>query len=397
MVKTADIVIIGGGCMGASLAFSLARRGVKHVVLLERKRLASGPTGKSLAILRQHYGVESMVFTSQRSLEIFSHFDDAVGGDTGFVRTGYVKWVAAHDRAALEANVAMQRRIGANVLLLDAADLAGICPGVQVDDVAAAAYHPDSGYADPIATTLAFARRARDFGATIVEGVTVTGLRLSAGRIAAVETSEGVIATPVVVNSAGAWGARVARMVGVELPIQTIRPQICLFKRPPALDGMHPIYSDSVTGMFYRPEQARLSFVGIDVSEGEIAKPADPDAYDESVDSGLIARLRPPMEARLPAMRWGVSRGGYAAIYDMTPDEQPIIGHIPEVEGFSCNLGWSGHGFKHCPAIGLLMAELITEGRTTGFDITAFRASRFKEGQPITERKYQGGSKEWMR
>lgn len=338
-----------------------------------------------------------MVYTSQRSLETFTHFDDAVGGDAGVMRTGYVKWVTAHDREALEANVAMQRTLGVNVILLDAADLRGICPGANLDDVAAAAYYPDSGYADPIATTLAFGRRARDSGAMILEGVTVTGIRLSAGRIAAVTTSQGEIATPVVVNSAGAWGTQIAKMVGVELPIRTIRPQICLFKRPPNFDGLHPIYSDSVTGMFYRPEQARLSFVGLDVSEGETAAPADPDSYNESVDSDLIVRLRPPMEARLPAMRWSVSRGGYAAIYDMTPDEQPIMGRIPAVEGFFCNLGWSGHGFKHCPAIGALMAELITEGRTTGFDIAAFRASRFQEGQPIKERKYKGGVKEWMR
>lgn len=389
MIQTADVVIIGGGCMGASLAYYLAKRKVK-VVLLEKKHLASGPTGKSSAIIRQHYSLEFMVKSSQKALEVFSNFDEMVGGSSGFVRTGYIQLFGEVDKTALEFNVEMQKRNGVNVTKISPSDLKHIIPHINPEGVVTVAYHPDSGYADPLATTASFGVRAKELGAEILEDTQVIGIDASGGKIREVTTDKGVISTSVAVNCAGAWGQKISQLVGIDIPLRTTRPQVGFIQRPLEFTGLHPICIDFVTGSYCRPDSTKLTLIGsVDLGSDE---DADPDAYNEVAADPYVKQLTNKLKTRFPIAARGSSRGGYAAIYDVTPDEQPILGLIPQLEGFYFNLGWSGHGFKHCPTIGQLMADLITEG-SCEIDLSPFRLSRFEEGKLIrSDHEYVGGS-----
>ncbi|MEE9324099.1 MAG: FAD-binding oxidoreductase [Dehalococcoidia bacterium] len=378
MIRTADVVVIGGGCMGASTAYHLARRGVKDVALLEKGYLASGPTGKSSGIIRQHYPIKELVITSLKSLRVFERFDEMVGGDAGFVKTGFLVLVPEGHQEAVEGYVAMQKGLGVNVKLLSLDELKELQPQTNLEDVAVASYHPDSGYASTVATTNLFAARAREMGAHVYEGIEVKDIKLGGDGVERVVTDKGEISTPVVVNAAGAWGHKIGGMVGVELPVKPTRHQLCIFKRPYDFWQPQITYADFPLKCYFRPEGSDLFLAGA-LNEVFNHDKADPDKYDEEADPETLSWFLSRICQRFPAMKRASYRGGYSGIYDTTPDEQPIIGPVDEVRGFYCLLGWSGHGFKHCPAMGELMAELITEGETTEVNLSIFRPSRFAE------------------
>ena len=386
VIETADVVVIGGGCMGASTACFLAERGVA-VALVEKGYLASGPTGKSSAVIRQHYSVEQLVVTSFRSLRTFETFDDVVGGDPGFVKTGWLMLASDDYAPTLRRLVEMQRGLGVNVQLLSPAELADLQPQTSLDYVACAAYHPDSGYANPVATTNLFAARARDRGAKVYEQTQVTGIGLQGGRVHSVATSKGDISTPVVVNAAGPWGSGVGRMAGIELPITPTRHQVAVFKRPYEYWQPPMTYADEPLQAYYRPEGDDMFLMGTD-NEALLQDTVDPDAYREETDQDALPWFMERLRRRFPVMERASYRGGYAGIYDTTPDQQPIIGPSTEVQGFYCLLGWSGHGFKHSPAMGRLMAELIIDGATSDVDLSAFSPARFREGRLVDAGEY---------
>ncbi len=382
MPHTADVVVIGGGCTGASIAFHLARRGVK-VALLEKNFLASGPTGRSSAIIRQHYSNEETARMARRSLSYFQNWDDVVGGDAGFVQTGFLMGARAQDVAALKANVELQQSVGINTQVVPVENLKELEPRLYTEDIVAAAYEPDSGYADPVSTTTGFAQAARRLGAEIHQQAEVRSIRLEGDRVRGVVTDKFEIETPIVVNAAGAWGRRVARMVGIDIPLEPSRHEVATFRRPPEFGPRHMIYADFVNMGYMRPETGELTLVG-SIDPGDAAHLADPDHYDEGCNFETIVEFSERLARRYPIMEHGFSKGGWAGIYDITPDWNPILDRMPGVEGFYCAVGGSGHCFKLSPAIGELMAEFITEGRTTDVDISFFRFSRFAEGKPIT-------------
>jgi sarcosine oxidase, subunit beta len=392
MRETADVVVVGGGCMGASVAYHLARRGAGRVLLLEKDYLAAGPTGKSSAVVRQHYTVEAWVQTSQRALEVFAHFGDVVGGDAGFVRTGFVACFGAEDAEAVRTNVAMQKRHGVNVALIAPSELQTMLPGCYVDDLAVVAFHPDTGYADSIRTTGAFAARARELGAEVREGATVEGLIVGYDRVVGVRTAEGRVDAETVVLAAGPWTSGLTRTAGIELPIVPTRHPICLFHRPPGLEADHPVVSDPQVSAYYRPAPGAMTLVGA-AEHLNRTRLVDPDNYHQGVEPEEIEDFKGCLTHRWPAMARSVMRGGYAGVYDTTPDDQPILGPLTEVPGVWLCLGWSGHGFKHSPVIGDLMAQWITEGQTD-IDLTPFRASRFREGALVRgAHEYSAGFK----
>lgn len=381
MTETADAVVIGGGCTGASIAFHLAERGVGRVVLLEKDALASGPTGRSTAIVRQHYSNEVTARMALESLRVFRQWGDRVGGTCGFVRTGFLVGVPEADRPALEGNVALQRAVGIDVRLVGVDDLRRLEPQLFTDDLAVAAYEPEAGYCDPVSTTTSLAEAARRRGARVVQGRAVTGIRRERGRVAAVETDAGPIATPVVVNAAGAWAHRVAALVGVELPIAPSRHPVCAFRRPADFGPAPMIYADFVHQFYMRPETGELCLVG-SIDPADAAHLADPDGYNQGVNLETITDFGTRAARRYPALERGVSRGGWAGIYDVTPDWHPVLDAVEAVPGCFVAAGFSGHGFKLCPAVGALMAGLIVEGRRDG-RVEFFRADRFRAGRLI--------------
>lgn len=382
MVKTADVVVIGGGCTGASIAYHLAKRGVKRVILLEKNFLASGPTGRSSAIVRQHYSNEVTASMALRSLRVFQHFKDAVGGDCGFIQCGFLMGARAENLAALEANVALQRSLGINTRVVPGRDLNGLESQLHTADIVAAAYEPEGGYCDPAATTASFASRAADLGATIHQGAEVKAITLAGDRVQAVATDTMEIAAPIVVSATGPWAGRVAGLVGLTVPVEPSRHPICTFRRPPDFGKPHMVYADFTNMIYMRPEAGDLTLVG-SIDPEDAKHLADPDRYNEGVDFETISGFSAKASRRYPALERAFSKGGWAGIYDVMPDWHPILDEMPGVRGFFCAAGFSGHGFKLCPAVGDMMATLITAGKAAVPAIDFFRATRFAEGKPI--------------
>ncbi len=381
MPQTYDVIIIGGGIMGCSSAFQLAKRGLK-VALVEKRTIGEGPTGKSSAIIRQHYSNELTARMALFCLRFFQHFEEHVGEGCGFTRTGFVVVVDVKDQAGLEANVALQRGVGIRTELLSPEALKEIMPGIETGDLVAAAYEPESGYADPYQTVTALARAARRLGATIFQDTEVTGIRFLGDRVVGVETTKGKLDAPKVVNSTGAWGARVARMAGVEVPINSCRVQVAFFRRPPGHEAPHPVVGDFINATYFRPERGNLTLAGlIDPSEADAV--VDPDNYKEQMDREFVVEVGQRLMRRYPAMEMSQSTGGYASLYAITPDWHPVIDEVPEGSGFYICAGFSGHGFKLGPAVGVMVADMLTGESAPQFDPYLFRLSRYAENDPV--------------
>jgi len=384
--KHADAVVIGGGCIGASIAFHLAVRGIGRVCLIEKEGLASAATGRSTGIIRVHYSHETMARMALRSLETFQHFDDVIGGEVGFQPCGWLLGVGSADAGALRMIVSMLRELGANTRELSPAELAEQEPGINLDGVAAVAFEPDCGYADPYLTTMAFAARARALGAAIVLSTTVTGIREDRGRVQGVETNQGYVAAPVVVNAAGDWAPALARLAGAELQVRTTSHPIYILRR--AADDLSPrsIYTDFVNGVYFKPEPGPPLVLGlIGPPERAFSEPVS-GFCQPWLDHEIIEDFARRSIGRFPSLAQAGYQGGYVATYDETPDQHFLLGALPPLEGMYVAAGFSGHGFKHCPVVGAMLAELIDTGACREFDIRMFRPTRFDEGDFVRGR-----------
>jgi sarcosine oxidase subunit beta len=375
---SADVVVIGGGVNGASAAFSLASLGVRRVTVVERRHLAAGATGKSGSLVRMHYTNEAESRLAWESLKVFRDFANVVGGDCGFDATGFVQIVGPAHADALAANVAMQQRIGIDTRLVSKDELRAISPDLRVDDIGAAAYEPGSGFADPNATTFAFAEAARRLGASIETGSEALRIVTEGGRVAGVETSRGRIAAPVVVAVPGAWAGRLLEPLGLDFGLTPYRIQVSIFRWPDGFTRRHPVVIDAMHRAWMRPEGRGCTLIGIELGSGH----ADPETYDEGVDESYVALCRERLAARFPAFERSTMRGGWAGMIMMSPDGRPIIDQIPSVPGLWVMLGDSGTSFKTAPAIGRCLAEWIVKGKPETADLSRFRSTRFAEGPP---------------
>ena len=377
MANTFDVIIIGAGIMGCSSAYELARRGV-NVVVLEKDTVAAGPSGSSSAVVRQHYSNELTARMALYSLGVFQEFDERVGGECGFVNNGFAVTVEASDYPGLEANVALQRSLGVNTELISVEALSDIMPGMETSDLVAAAYEPDSGYADPYLTVNSYAHAARRLGTTILQGARVSGIRRQNSRVVAVETNLGNVEAPIVVNCAGAWAAQVAAMTEIWAPINACRVQVAFFRRPAGHEQPHPVVADFINATYFRPETGRLTLAGlIDPSEANAV--VDPDNFREYIDDDFVLDVGERLVRRYPAMEYSDSTGGYASLYAITPDWHPIIDEFPKGSGVYICSGFSGHGFKLAPAVGVIVADMVTGNDSPTFDPQMFRYDRFAE------------------
>ncbi|MCP3958779.1 MAG: FAD-binding oxidoreductase [bacterium] len=381
MAQTCDAIVIGAGIMGASSAFQLAKRGLT-VALLDKSYVGHGPTGQSSAIIRQHYSNELTARMALYGLRVFQDFEARVGDECGFRQTGMVVLVEAADRAGLEANVALQRAVGISAELLSPEALRELVPGLTTTDLVAAAHEPESGYADPYLAVSAYAQAAKRLGASVLQNTEVTGVRFHAGKVVGVETPGGRIDAPVVLNCGGAWGAPVARLAGVEVPIASCRVQVAYFRRPPGHEAPHPVVLDFIHASYFRSEGDDLTLAGL-VDPAEADAVVDPDRYNEGVDFDFISEVGERLGRRYPAMERSESTGGYASLYAVTPDWHPIVDEVPAGSGFYVCSGFSGHGFKLGPAVGVMVAEMLTGVSTPRFDPRFFRFSRYAENDPV--------------
>jgi sarcosine oxidase subunit beta len=382
MADTCDFLIVGGGVMGTSIAWHLAQRRVGKVVLLEKSFLGAGSSGKSGAIIRQHYSNRLTAQMARHSLRVFERFDEIVGGPPVFTRTGMVLIVNQRDRVGLEANVRMQRELGIDVRLVSAAELAAIDPNVHLAENELAAFEAEAGYVEAVQVVASVANAARREGAEIREGVEVKSVLVDGQKLAGVETSIGRLHSRNVILATGPWAARLARGAGIPLPVQACRTQVALYRRPPDDSPRGAVYGDFVQGLYFKPTHGEMIHAGSLAGE-EIREPVDPDNYNEAADGAWLPQVRNRLSQRYPTMSRCYGRGGFGALYAITPDWHPILDRLPGIEGGYCAVGFSGHGFKMSPIVGQLMAELIVDGQARTLDITPLRLSRFDENDPI--------------
>jgi sarcosine oxidase subunit beta len=378
MPQTCDILIVGGGVIGTSIAYHLAARRAGRVVLLEKAYLGAGSSGKSGAIVRQHYSNRLTASMAQKSLRVFERFADQFGGPPVFTRTGMAIIVNDRDRAGLEANMAMQRELGIDVRRVSAEELADIDPNARLADDEIAAFEAEAGYVEAVQVVASFADAARREGADVRTGVEVRAVLAEGGKAAGVETNEGRYECGALVLAAGPWAAALAKTAKVALPVQACRTQVALFRRPPDCTRRGTIYGDFVQGIYFKPTHGELVHAGSLAGE-EVNDPADPDDYDEAADGSWLPTIRQRVSRRYPAMHRCYGRGGYGALYAITPDWHPILDRLPGTEGVYCAAGFSGHGFKLSPVVGQLMAELIVDGRAQTLDVTPLRLARFEQ------------------
>jgi sarcosine oxidase subunit beta len=381
MAQTYDAIVIGGGVIGASTAFHLAKAGVGRIALVERRTICSGNTRKSGAIVRMHYSNDPEARLALASLPYFQHWSELVGGACGFRPTGFAILVGPENQERLARNVARLRALGAETLVVSATDLREIMPALQTDGVAVAAYEPTSGYADAVMTTRSFAEAAQRLGVVVLEGTTVTALESSGGRITGLQTDGEQLSAPAIVCAANTWSPALLRTAGVELPVTPRRAQTAYFERPTSYAGPHPVILDTTTALYTRSHGDDQILGGAADETG--ASPSDPDEYDERADPEFPGAVSARMGRRLPSLASLPLVRGEAGLYDMSPDTRAIIDAAPGVVGLYLAAGFSGTGFKKAPAVGLGLAELISAGQATSVDLAPFRFSRYAEDDLI--------------
>jgi len=392
MRHTADVVIVGGGCMGASAAYHLARRGITDVVLIEREdQLGAGSTGRNAGGVRHQFSTEQNIRLSIESIAALERFEAEIGASVDLHQDGYLFLLSREaDVEMFRASVGLQRRLGVPVEWLTPGDAAGLAPGLSVGGVLAATFCAKDGIADPNGVTTGFARAAREAGADIVRGCEVTGIDVVNGRVAGVRTTRGSISAHIVVNAAGAWAGQVGRMAGLDVPVTPLRRHI--FIAEPAAgatwdDAPHRgkvpatriLVIDFATSFYFHREGGRLLF--------GMGDSAEQPGFDTTVRWDFLPDVIEAGIARLPALADAAASHAWAGLYEMTPDAMPIIGPAPACDGFYVIAGFSGHGFQHSPAAGRVLADLIA-GRDPGFDLTPFACDRFAAGTPALERHF---------
>lgn len=372
---TAEIVVVGAGVLGASIAFHLTRKGARDVLLVDRAGVCSGETAKSGGFVQTHWTGLGEVRLIHRAREMFHHWADVVGGDCGFLQTGYLHVTGPEREDAVRSVHQMLVEEGIESHWLDVPEVKRLQPLLKVDDLVGGAYEPQSGWADPVATTRSLAEAARTGGATIIEGVTVLQLSHRAGKITGVETTEGHISTPTVVLAVGPWTNLLHPDPRVHLPIQARRGQVCYMTRPGGLPRHEIAFYDEVTGL-YTHTDGDEQLVGLDWNFDDVW---GPDHYRREVDLDYVQAAHQALSFRFPSLRLSQPVRGLVGLYDFTPDGYPILDGPLGLEGYYVAAGFSGAGFKSAPMTGLGLAELVLEGRASSVDIDFLRLSRFQD------------------
>ncbi len=377
--KTADIVIVGGGCMGASTAYHLAQRGAGRILLLEREKfLGMGSTGRNAGGVRYQFSTEVNVRLSLYSLDVIAHFQDLFGISAEYRPIGYLFLLTTPSEVAtFKANVEMQHRVGVPwVRYLTPAEIQPLIPLVNLEGVLGGTFCSHDGLADPNSVTQGFAKAATRLGAQIETETTVTGLRVESGRVVAVQTDQGEVATRAVVNCAGPWAADIGRMAGVEIPIVPLRRQFFTTAALP-VPRDHVFTIEFSTSLYFHPEGAGLLVGMANANE----KPSLTYAIDEEFHLKTLERAL----YRLPLLEHARVASQMAGLYEVTPDAHPILAEARRLRGFYIAAGFSGHGFQHSPATGKVMSEIILDGASQTVDVSMLDLERFDEGRLIRE------------
>jgi sarcosine oxidase subunit beta len=376
--RRAGVVVVGGGVMGASIAFHLAEAGVAEVVLIERDELASGSTSKAAGGVRAQFSDPLNIQLGARSLEAFAAFGTRPGHEIDFRRVGYLFLLSRPEEVTtFERSIELQNRLGVPSRLLDPAEARRLSPPVATDGLLAAAFSPDDGLATPEAVVQGYAAGARRHGAHVETGCELLEVRVAGDEITGVVTTRGVVETPTLICAAGAWSARVGELAGVELPVTPSRRQVVLTEPVPRLPARLPMTIDMTTSFYFHQEGPGL-LMGMSLED-------EPPGFNLDRDDAWIPRLADAIALRAPSLAEVGVAGGWAGLYELTPDHNAIIGEAPRPARFLYATGFSGHGFLQGPAVGEVVRDLFLN-RPPPIDVTPLTVDRFNLGKDRYDR-----------
>jgi sarcosine oxidase, subunit beta len=372
-----DVVVVGGGVVGTSIAFHLAEAGV-DVCVLERGQLAGGSTSRAAGGFRAQFSDPLNIAIGLRSIEAFSHFRERPGGEIDLQQVGYLFLLdRAEDVAAFEASVALQNELGVPSRFVSLDEAATLCPIAGLDGVLGATFSPLDGHASPEAVTQGYASAARAHGATILTGCSLDSIELSGGEINRVDTSLGVIDTGTIVCAAGVWSPQVAALVGLELPLQPYAREVGFTGPTPGLPDGIPLTVDFSTGFYFHREGPGLLFGMADRNQAP--------GLDAATDPAWLERVMEVADRRCPSLLDMGIAGGWKGYYEVTPDHNALVGEAGEAGRFLYATGFSGHGFLQAPAIGEIVRDLVL-GREPFVDVTPLSVERFAQAAARPER-----------
>lgn len=377
--RTADVVIVGGGVMGASTAYHLVRKGRHDVLLLEREQFfGTQATGKCAGGIRYQFGTEINVQLSKLSFPMLHRFEEELGQPIDLRICGYLFLLTEReDGAAFYQNVEMQRCLGVETEWLERVEIAELVPTMNLEGVLGGTYNPRDGLADPSGVVQGYVSGARRLGASLMTDVEVTDICVSGGGVKGVVTNRGTVSTSVVVNGAGPWAGVVGKMAGVDIPVAPLRRQIVVTGPIADLPEGFPFVIDFAQSLYFHPE-------GDGILTG-MSNPHETPGFDQSVDSEWeLIHLEAAVE-RMHLLNRASLASRWAGLYEVSPDAHPILGRVRDLDGFYCINGFSGHGFMHGPICGLLLAEEILDGEAHTLDISPLYLDRFEMGQGVVE------------
>ena len=373
MRSTAEAVIIGAGIMGCAIAHELAARGLRDVVVLERDAIGRGATADAAGGIRQQFSTETNIRLATHSVRVWERFAERFGADISLRQQGYLFLLTDPvEEPVFRRNLALQRDLGVPARWVTPDEIAEINPSVVLDDVYGGTFCPEDGWCDTSAATLGYAQAARRLGVEFVEETAALGFRIQGDKITAVETTVGCVHTPLAIICAGPQTRQVGALAGADLPVLPYRRMSFITEPFPALPQSLPMTIEFATGLYFHPESRGFLF--------GMGDPDEPSSTTKTVDDAWLATTVERLIERAPAFADANVMRGWAGFYEITPDDNPLLGWVDAPEGLAVAAGFSGHGFMQGPAIGACIAELILDGAAKTVDISAFRPSRFAEG-----------------
>jgi sarcosine oxidase subunit beta len=377
MEKTADIVIIGGGVIGVSIAYHLALKKAGKIILLEKGQLGEGSTSRCVGGIRTQFSTEINIQFSLESLKRFEKFEEEFGVNPEFRKIGYLFLATTEmEMDVFKENIKLQKKFAIPVELLNRDEIRRRWPYLRIDDILGGTFCSWDGYAGPSEVLSGFASAAKRVGVKIYEGTEAKGILLKGSRVNGVKLREEEICTPIIVNAAGPFAGSIGEMAGIEIPVKPLRRQVFVTAPFRLTDLPIPLTIDFHRGWYFRPEVDGFLLSG----------PLDLEpSFNTNIDYEAMAEASENAIYRVPALEKARIAKGWAGLYEISPDNHAILGKVPEVEGFILANGFSGHGFQHSPAVGRVIAELIVEGKSKTIDISPLSIERFEKGELILE------------
>ena len=372
MSKIYDVVVVGSGITGASTAYHLKKQGVSNVILIEGRTPAAGGTGKSAAIIRQHYTTPILARLTKESIGMLATMPEELGASGGYVRSGWYFLISDDMVRGAEKNVAMQKKNGIDTGFLTESEVAAQLPWLNPEGVAGVVHEPDGGYADPVQTTEAYVKGFRDLGGEVLIGVSARRVLTEGNRVKGIETDDGEVLSDMLVNAAGPWAKSLAEFSGIEMQMRAVREQDSVWEMRSGRPLPSASISNAVDSIYIRPLGERRFVVGRGFPKAY--EDVDPFNYKQTADESFIADVLERLERRFPPFVGAKRINSYAALYDVTPDWYPYVGPRRGFEGYADACGGSGHGFKLGPAIGRRLATWIADSKveedfaTLGYD-----------------------------